>query len=117
MIKLSKEQCNQIRESVEFQILVAQATNTSSISVPVKYGLVFMSLLEERMKQKNCHFCHEDREGYTQSLGAFHLSYDRFEGWLLHAGKSCKPRPIKYCPLCGRELLTIQEEFSNEQDK
>ena len=111
MTNLSKEQCNTIRDSVEFQIMVAQATSTSSISVPVKYGRVFMSLLDEKLSQETCDFCHEDREGYTKSHGAFYLAYDRFEGWLLHAGKSCKPRPVKYCPLCGRELLSIQEEL------
>lgn len=112
MIKLSKEQCEQIRESVEFQLMVARATNTSSISVPATYGFVFMSLLEEKMKQETCDFCHEDRDGYTKAHGAFYLSHDKFEGWLLHAGKkACKPRPVKYCPLCGRELLPIQEEL------
>lgn len=64
--------------------------------------------------EKNCTYCHE-KEGYVSANGAFYIYYDRFEGWLLHAGKSkIKPRPIKYCPMCGRELLTIQEELSNE---
>ena len=111
MIKLSKEQCEQIREAVEFQLLVAQGTSTSNIAVSVKNGLVFMSLLDEKIKQETCPYCHEDKEGYVKSNGAFYLYYDRFEGWLLHAGKSCKPRPVKYCPMCGRELLTIQEEL------
>ena len=111
MKKLSKEQCKAIRDCVEFQIMVAQATSTSSLSIPVKYGLVFMSLLDEKMSQETCEYCHEDREGYTKAYGAFYLTLDRHEGWLLHAGKSCKPRPIKYCPMCGRKLLTIQEEL------
>lgn len=115
MIKLSKEQCNTIREAVEFQLLVAQGTNTSNIAVSVKNGLVFMSLLDEKLSQERCTYCHEDREGYVSANGAFFLSYDRFDGWLLHAGKSkCKPRPIKYCPMCGRRLLTIQEELNND---
>lgn len=115
MIRLNKEQCNQIKESVEFQIMVAQATNTSSLSIPAKYGLAFIALLDEKMSQEKCHYCHEDREGYVSANGAFYLSIDRHEGWLLHAGKSkVKPRPVKYCPMCGRKLLTIQEELNNE---
>ena len=115
MIKLSKEQCKEIRDCVEFQIMVAQATNTSSLSIPVNYGLVYSALLDEKLSQEKCIYCHEDREGYIKSNGAFYLYYDRFEGWLLHAGKSkCKPRPIKYCPMCGRKLLTIQEELKND---
>ena len=114
MIKLSKEQCKAIRDCIEFQIMVAQATSTSSLSIPERYGIVFMSMLDEKLKQETCPYCHEDREGCVKANGAFYLYYDRFEGWLLHAGKSCKPRPVKYCPMCGRELLTIQEELSNE---
>ena len=114
MIKLSKEQCKAIRDCVEFQIMVAQATNTTSLSIPAKYGLVFMSLLDEKTAQETCEYCHEDKDGYTKSHGAFCLLYDRFEGWQLHAGKSCRPRPVKYCPMCGRRLLTIQEELNND---
>lgn len=117
MIKLSKEQCEQIKECVEFQIMVAQATNTTSLSIPAKYGLVFMSLLDEKLSQETCKYCHEDREGYVTANGAFYLTLDSHDGWLLHAGKTpCKPRPIKYCPMCGRKLLTIQEELKNEQN-
>ena len=61
-------------------------------------------------KQEKCTYCHEDRDGYVSANGAFFLSLDRHEGWLLHAGKSCKPRPIKYCPMCGRKLLSFKEE-------
>lgn len=105
MINLSKELCNQIRESVEFQIMVAQSTDARSISTPVNYGLVFMSLLDEKINQESCPYCHEDREGYIKSNGAFYLYYDKFEGWLLHAGKSCKPRPVKFCPMCGKKAF------------
>ena len=114
MLKLSKEQCKAIRDCVEFQIMVAQATNTTSLSIPAKYGLVFIALLDEKTSQEKCIYCHEDREGYITANGAFYLSLDRHEGWLLNAGKSkIKPRPIKYCPMCGRILLTIQEELQN----
>lgn len=115
MRKLSKEQCKAIRDCVEFQIMVAQATSTSSLSIPAKYGLAFMFLLDEKLSQETCPYCHEDRDGYVSANGAFFLHLDSHEGWLLYAGKSkCKPRPVKYCPMCGRKLLTIQEELSNE---
>ena len=54
------------------------------------------------MKNK-CQYCHEDNEGYSTVFGAFWINYSVHEGWLLHAGK-CKPRPINYCPICGRRL-------------
>lgn len=52
---------------------------------------------------KPCPFCQEDNEGYTQAFGAFHLAWDKFDGWRLHAGK-CKPKPINFCPICGNAL-------------
>lgn len=50
-----------------------------------------------------CPFCHEDKDGYTRAFGAFYLLWDRWDGWCLHAGK-CKPKPIKFCPMCGDDL-------------
>lgn len=52
---------------------------------------------------KPCPFCHEDSDGYTTMVGAFYLHKSPIYGWCLNAGK-CKPRPIKYCPICGRNL-------------
>ena len=60
-----------------------------------------------------CVHCHEDSEGYVVAFGAFWLSHSVHNGWLLHAGK-CKPRQIRYCPMCGRKLGNIEQESKNE---
>ncbi len=55
------------------------------------------------MPNEKCPYCHEDADGYVKMFGMFCLHQNRNEGWQLHAGKG-KPRPINYCPMCGREL-------------
>ena len=50
-----------------------------------------------------CYYCHEDKEGYSATNGAFWIEHSAREGYLLHGGK-CKPRPINYCFMCGRKL-------------
>lgn len=59
------------------------------------------------MRMEKCKYCHEDSEGYSTAFGAFWISHSVHEGWFLHAGK-CKPRPINYCPICGRRLNNEQ---------
>jgi hypothetical protein len=54
-------------------------------------------------ESKVCPYCHEDTDECVQAFGAFWLYFDKFDGWCIHAGK-CKPRPINFCPICGREL-------------
>ena len=114
MIKLSNEQLAMIKEAVDFQLIVSRATGNPNIVINCELGDMFLSMLEEKTIQERCPYCHEDREGYVSALGAFFLSLDCRDGWLLNAGKSgkIKPRPIKYCPMCGRKLLSIKEELS-----
>ena len=98
-----------ILEAVEFQLLVARATGSTTIALNNISAELFMQMLQEKKKQETCDFCHEDKDGYTKTHGAFYLTLDVHQGWLLHAGK-CKPRKIDHCPLCGRKLLTFKEE-------
>lgn len=53
---------------------------------------------------KPCPFCHEDRDGYVSMFGSFFLSKNIILGWRLHSRK-CDPVHIRYCPMCGRDLL------------
>lgn len=60
-------------------------------------------MTEKEQIERKCLYCREDGEGYVKAFGAFWLYRDKFHGWMLHAGK-CKPRPISFCPICGRSL-------------
>ena len=109
MIQISKEKCEEIRETLMFQLGFANLAKIHNISISAEDGTLFLLMIEESMKQVTCDFCHEDKDGYTKTNGAFYLTLDMFEGWRLHAGK-CKPRAVSHCPMCGRKLLTFKEE-------
>jgi hypothetical protein len=60
-------------------------------------------------EQKNCEYCHTDRDGYVKPLEKNCHAYIRFgmDGWTIELkakgwnGKA----PIRFCPMCGRDLL------------
>lgn len=55
-------------------------------------------------KQDGCDYCQEDAEGYRKMNGAFSIT-NPYHGhrWNINAGR-CVPRPIFFCPMCGRKL-------------
>lgn len=53
---------------------------------------------EAEQREKGCEYCKTDIDGYSTAFGAFWV-----EDTMLRT-KHCKPRPINYCPMCGRKL-------------
>lgn len=49
---MSEDKYQAIRESLEFQIIVAEATSTSSVSVPLVYAIELLNLIDEKLKEK-----------------------------------------------------------------
>lgn len=52
--------------------------------------------------KRGCDYCVADRDGFRVAFGAYYISNNGGE-WRLHTGH-CKPREIRFCPMCGREL-------------
>ena len=60
-------------------------------------------------KQTDCEYCHEDSDGYVRPLEKNCHAFVRYgiNGWeiSLKAKGWSGSAKIKYCPMCGRELL------------
>ena len=55
--------------------------------------------------EDGCKYCKEDREGYRTMLGAFSITNPfHGEAWYIETC-NCKPRKIRFCPMCGRKLV------------
>ena len=60
-------------------------------------------------RQATCEYCHEDFEGYVEPIEKNGHAFVRFgmNGWelSLHAKGWHGGAKIRYCPMCGRDLL------------
>ena len=61
-----------------------------------------------------CRYCHEDSEGYVQTIDknghAYIIWGDRgMNKLILRYGKERRETPIFYCPMCGRNLEEEEE--------
>lgn len=55
--------------------------------------------------EDGCEYCKEDREGCRTMFGAFLISNPfHGEAWYIETCR-CKPRQIRFCPMCGRKLV------------
>ena len=69
-----------------------------------------MTLIKARSHETYCEYCHEDSDGYVKPLEKNCHAYIRFgmHGWVIELkakgwnGKA----PIRFCPMCGRRLIT-----------
>lgn len=68
--------------------------------------MAISALREQEERSKGCGICCEDKDG-TAMLGAFYIT-NPFHGskYYLNTGH-CKPREIKFCPMCGRRLEEV----------
>ena len=69
----------------------------------------FENLPFAQPEQTNCDYCHEDSDGYVKPVEKNGHAFVRFgmNGWelSLKANGWHGSAKIRYCPMCGRDLL------------
>lgn len=87
---VSKEQLEDIIESLEFRLIVAKETESTSVSISTFSGALFMSLLEENIRQGD--------NSKERPRGEWIAR--RKERWI--GSEVCEPYTLYECSLCGK---------------
>lgn len=102
----------EIKEAIEV-IKAYRQTLTDSVSTLLDGDIKAFDMAVEAMEQEpcgDCIYCHEDSDGYVIPLEKNSHAFIRLgmDGWelSLHAKGWHGSAKIKYCPMCGRKLMS-----------
>ncbi len=85
------------------------AINEGSYDVNLSAVMALGAVMLDTKRQKICEYCHEDSDGYVKPIEKNNHAFVRFgmDGWELDlkANGWRGSAKIRYCPMCGRDLL------------
>lgn len=85
------------------------AINKGSYDVNLSAVMALGAVMLDTERQKTCEYCHEDVDGFVTPLEKNGHAFVRFgmDGWELDltANGWHGSAKIRYCPMCGRDLL------------
>ena len=85
------------------------AINEGSYDVNLSAVMALGAVMLDTKRQKICEYCHEDSDGCVKPIEKNNHAFVRFgmDGWELDlkANGWRGSAKIRYCPMCGRDLL------------
>ena len=85
------------------------AINEGSYDVNLSAVMALGAVMLDTKRQEICEYCHEDFDGYVKPIEKNSHAYIHFgmNGWelSLKANGWNGNAKIRYCPMCGRDLL------------
>jgi len=88
---------------------LVSAINEGSYDVNLSAVMALGAVMLDTKRQKICEYCNEDSDGYVKPIEKNNHAFVRFgmDGWELDlkAKGWHGSAKIRYCPMCGRDLL------------
>lgn len=106
---MNKETLDDVKIKVIDSDKLINAINEGSYDVNLSAVMALGAVMSDTKKQEICEYCNEDADGFVTPIEKNGHAFVRFgmNGWelSLKANGWHGSAKIRYCPMCGRDLL------------